>query len=80
MFYVNLPYHAEWFFSSGDLKMLENTFRGKLMGAKKGAFSDEDMEAFKYTYNSMCKLLYMNLCRLYLQWIKLKLNFKYLSH
>ena len=55
MFFVNLPYFPEWFFSTGDLKMLNNAFQGRGMGAKSGAFTDEDMEAFKYTFNKPCK-------------------------
>ena len=55
MFLVNLPYFPEWFFSTGDLKMLENAFTGKGMGAKKEAFSKDDLEAFKFNFNSMCK-------------------------
>ncbi len=56
MFFILVPYFPEWFFSTGDLKMLENAFRGKLMGAKRGAFTDEDMEAFKYTFNNWSEL------------------------
>ena len=44
MFLVNLPYFPEWFFGTGDLKMLENAFCGRGMGAKPGAFTKEDME------------------------------------
>ena len=29
MFVVNLPYFPEWFFASGDKKMIENAFCGK---------------------------------------------------
>ncbi|XP_013405032.1 epoxide hydrolase 4 isoform X2 [Lingula anatina] len=51
MFFFCLPYLPEWLFLSGDLKMIENTFCGKVMGAKPGAFTPEDIEAFKYTFS-----------------------------
>ncbi|CAH1786974.1 unnamed protein product [Owenia fusiformis] len=52
MFFFSLPWFPEWVFLSGDLKMIENTFRGKTMGAKRaGSFSDDDIEAFKYMYS-----------------------------
>ena len=56
MFLVNLPVLPEWFFTTGDLKLLENCFVGKRMGlTNKDAFSKEDIEAFKFTFNSMCQ-------------------------
>lgn len=51
MFFVNLPYFPEWFFSTGDLQMLKNTFQGRQMGANPGAVTTEDLEAYKYTFN-----------------------------
>ena len=58
MFLVNLPYFPEWFFGTGDLKMLDNAFCGRGMGAKPGSFTSEDMEAFKYNFNKMSLLNY----------------------
>ena len=55
MFFIQLPYFPELMFYSGDNKMLENAFRGKRMGAKSGAFTDEDLEAFKYNFSKPCK-------------------------
>ena len=57
MFLVNLPYLPEWYFGTGDLKMLENAFTGKIMGAKPGAFTQEDLEAFKFTFNKSCEFI-----------------------
>lgn len=64
MFFVNIPYLPEWFFSSGDLKMLENAFQGRGMGAKPGAFTRQDMEAFKHIFNTPSKI-----CQQELEWM-----------
>ena len=55
MFLLNIPYLPEWYFSTGDMKVLDNTFQGKYMGAKPGAITDEDMEAFKHVFNKSSK-------------------------
>ncbi len=52
MFFVLLPYFPEWFFTSGDKKMLENAFLGKEMGAKLGSFSKDDIEVYKYNFST----------------------------
>ena len=61
MFFVNLPYLPEWFFASGDRKMLENAFTGKYMGAKIGSYTKDDIEVFKYTFNAPSKYAVWNI-------------------
>ena len=38
-----------------DLRRIAAAFCGKSMGAKTGTFTDEDIEAYKYTFAEYCK-------------------------
>ena len=47
-----VPYIPELYMSLSDMKMLGASFRGKVMGVKSNNMSDQDVEAYKYTFQS----------------------------
>lgn len=60
MFFFQLPYLPETLLRAGDLNFLDKAFRGKDMGAGDGAFTEEDIEAYKYTMRNYGKILLKN--------------------
>jgi len=50
MFLFQVPVLPLIFLRSDDLNFLKTAFTGRQMGAKQGAFTAEDIEAFKYTF------------------------------
>nr|KAG5689885.1 hypothetical protein BaRGS_023633 [Batillaria attramentaria] len=47
-----VPYIPELNMRRSDMAVLKNLFTGRVMGLKSGVMSDEDVEAYKYTFQS----------------------------
>ena len=52
--FFQVPYIPELNLQMSDLDSLRNAFKGRAFGLKSGNMSDDDVEAYKYTFQSQC--------------------------
>ena len=52
--FFQVPYIPELNLQMSDLDNLRNAFKGEAFGLKSGNMSDDDVEAYKYTFQSQC--------------------------